>query len=216
MQLRLRSILLTCVLLTLFALVSEARADSIVITNGFIAFDSQSVNNTFSLQGDGFSMHGHTVYFYLNEDFLPPGGTFHTGTTLTGSGTLSVSIPYTVNGVTYNLWGSVNDSLGMVFSANSFVLPVDTSINSVSFTTPFTMIGHLSLISATNQRFDINGQGTANVVFEVSRENAWRLSTLTYTFNQPTPTPEPTTLLLLGTGIAGVAAKVYRRRKERK
>jgi hypothetical protein len=37
---------------------------------------------------------------------------------------------------------------------------------------------------------------------------------ITITITTPTPIPEPATLLLLGTGLAGLASSVYRRRKQ--
>lgn len=219
MQRRLSSILLSCVLLALFALASEARADSIVISNGHLMFDNNNINTGFSLEGAGFSMQGHTSAFFIEPLLVPPGGTYRIGRGYSNE-PLFIHVPYTINGVTYTRWGSSQEFLFLNFTASSFVLPLDTSLRSVSFTTPFTMNGLVSLSDLTTPnglRVDLTGQGIANVVFNAGPGNVWTLSTLTYTFNQPpTPTPEPATLLLLGTGMAGVAAKVYRRRKERR
>ncbi|MFN2598261.1 MAG: PEP-CTERM sorting domain-containing protein [Pyrinomonadaceae bacterium] len=69
---------------------------------------------------------------------------------------------------------------------------------------------------ATFVSTDLVGQGTARLSFiSVAGANGQRiqqLQSVTYTF-APAAVPEPCTLLLLGSGLAGVCENVRRRRR---
>ena len=137
---------------------------------------------------------------FLDDDLLLPQG------------------PFTIGGVTYSQYLFNEDNFRLSITADAFDFPTDPSVTSVTFSSTFTMTGVLQLSSylrPNGQVYDLAGQGIVTAGYtRAPGFPVWALRTLNYTFQAPpTPTPEPATLLLLGTGLAGAAARGYRRRK---
>ncbi|HEX7957098.1 MAG TPA: PEP-CTERM sorting domain-containing protein [Pyrinomonadaceae bacterium] len=208
--------------LLLFVMLSaaDARADAVVITSGSITFANNSVDNNFSISGNGLSMHGRTGFMYVGFTFVDTNfqptislGRFYDNDDFT------VALPFTLGGDQYSAWNNLDDHIALSITAAAFSFPVDPSVTSVTFTSVFTLSGSVGVRypadgSLTGQTTNITGEGLATAVYvrDGNFPNIWLLQNLNYTFNS-TPTPEPAALLLLFTGLGGVATKVYRRRR---
>lgn len=122
------------------------------------------------------------------------------------------------NGQSYVGWaaGPLN------FTTDTFVTP-NFADGVLRLTGHFTMTGSISFtardfINNTSQTFfvsDVYGSGVVTLEFAPFL-GTYYLSLVRYDF-QPgtTPTPEPATLVLLGSGLAGLAARRHRRSRRR-
>jgi len=109
------------------------------------------------------------------------------------------------------------------FDTGSVTIPLDAG-SELTLSTFFSMTGTISF-----QEYDLQGggftgftftsgifgSGIADIsIFFSQTTRQYEVSRVQYTF-QPEPIPEPVTLLLLGTGLAGIAAKGYKRKRAR-
>ncbi|HKG13135.1 MAG TPA: PEP-CTERM sorting domain-containing protein [Pyrinomonadaceae bacterium] len=198
-------------LLLLLCLAPEAKADPIVITSGFVSFGSQS---TFSLQGQGVSISGFTRNI-VAADVHAPGDTFRLNRSF-GNDPLFPAGAITVGGVTYNSFLFGSDALSLDFQAQNAVIPLGADQQSLVFSVPFTMTGVIFVSTVQSGvpggvRVPITGSGTvtytANRVNSPDPNSPWFSTSVTYTFGPAQPVPEPATMLLLGTGLAALAAR---------
>lgn len=197
----------------------EVHADPLVITSGHITFGTYGSNsNSFALEGEGLSLHGVTTYMYAGR--IDPdssyGGVADFSKFYIAPDPLALRAPFTAGGVMYSNDSSDSYHFSVQIFAPAFPFP-DPFPGLVTFDTTFTMEAHLSIYSGDTRVFStiLIGQGIASATYSNGGTfTLWHLISLNYSF-QTTPTPEPATLLLLGSGLAGITTKAYRRRKVR-
>lgn len=231
---------LTALAMTAFALVgfalltpSRAQADPIAITGGSYTLSSpfrtvpRYISFSHDLQGNNVRIlggAGDSTSQQLGSNCPLPctaGATF----SLNGTRRLGRDAPTGI----LELGGQTHTGFFMGpgewprFVTDSVTIPLNAGAE-LTLSTFFSMSGSFNFLEydLQNASFtgfsyseDIFGAGIANIsLFFSQTTRQYEVSSVRYEF-QPEPVPEPTTLLLLGSGLAGIAAKGYKRKRAR-
>lgn len=205
-----------------------ARAESIQVTSGSLTWLLGDGSVRIAVSGDGFTFSGTGgaatggIFQPLIECGVPEcrAGTAIDLKALWSDTDLPGSATY--QGETFSHVGSASsgiDTSSMTVDwTGTLTLPADfaggTATAPLLFngTFGYTNVARPGLPPAPLQLF---GTGTAALTFTpwVDYPGAFRLQSAAYTFDAPAATPEPGSLLLMGTGILGLAMARRRRRQ---
>lgn len=211
--------------LTLWLLPASVQADPITITGGTLTY-SISGGSSFLLTGGGLALNGLTSSLNPSVSLLASGPVSPGQTRLTGGsldsqdGELGLSNPVTIGGVDYSPGASL---LALNISSASFTAPIEAASGFI-VVAPFVLTagiveGYQDTIGVGDPLFSnlLTGGGTTTLLYLRTPAGDYQLFSQSFTFGQTVSgvsvnsIPEPATVLLLGTGIAGLLGRTRKR-----
>ena len=208
---------LLCVFATLLMIAAltpaTASADPIVITSGTLSVTGLTGGPSYGFTGLNFFAAGAGDQGSSHPQMLcspcVSGAAIDLGGLFAGSSILGSA---TLNGTTYPIVGGT-----FILSGPTIIVPNSTS--NLTLTSPFVFSGNMNLCPSNCGNsppfftVDVVGSGTATLnlqIFFLSNGHPiFQFQSVTYDFQ----TPEPMSILLLGGGLVGLAAKLRRRHR---
>ncbi|MDT7809872.1 MAG: motif [Acidobacteriota bacterium] len=208
-----KALLTTVAAIAMFALSSVARADTVTLTG----INGTGVTATVT----NYSLSGNTFTFTINNTSVAPGST---GTITNIGFALSGNRPNN-----YTLVSSSNSNYSVAYDLNAtagsqnFVSSFDLVLIDKTNGNPTFGGGSVNngIAGGTSATFTITGDFTGLTADQIAHDIFARFQNVnnggsdvaTNTGNPPPASvPEPMTMLLFGTGLAGIAARARRRR----